>query len=115
MVLDNDPCHGGIKENLRENYPQVKLLRLGPYSPMLNPIEHVWSQVKAHIKRNLQERIDDVLNRNSNETLCGRRKRMLKELMLEGLRLVTPKDCKKHIELVEKDLVKALSGTHMHF
>lgn len=29
------------------------MLRLGPYSPMLNPIEIIWSKIKSHVKTNL--------------------------------------------------------------
>nr|CAI5832429.1 unnamed protein product [Callosobruchus analis] len=30
------------------------LLRLGPYSPMLNPIENIWSKIKTYVKTHLR-------------------------------------------------------------
>ena len=40
-----------------------KILRLGPYSPMLNPIERVWSVIKAEVKR-VKVLFTDVFNEN---------------------------------------------------
>ena len=42
-----------------------KILRLGPYSPMLNPIEYIWSVVKANVKSKLAESMSEILD---NET-----------------------------------------------
>ncbi|KAG2784286.1 hypothetical protein PC116_g20444 [Phytophthora cactorum] len=42
IVLDNAPAHNKTKERLEEviaEHGDLELLRLGPYSPMLNPIE----------------------------------------------------------------------------
>ncbi|PSN58050.1 hypothetical protein C0J52_02062 [Blattella germanica] len=36
-----------------EEFSNHRLLRLSPYSTMLNPIESVWSCLKAAVKRNL--------------------------------------------------------------
>lgn len=56
FVFDNARCHVGfdrlIAERASTGLPNPHLLRLGPYSPMLNPIENVWSAVKAHVKAN---------------------------------------------------------------
>jgi len=54
IVLDNAPSHRGIES--RQVYTQLealgtKLLRLGPYSAPLNPIELIWNTIKAFIKR----------------------------------------------------------------
>ena len=57
LICDNAPCHAGLDDLFREcPYREATLLRLGPYSPMLNPIEGVWSVVKAAVKRNLRLR-----------------------------------------------------------
>lgn len=48
LICDNAPAHSRF-EVVGDEYG-VKILRLGPYSPMLNPIENIWSQVKAAIK-----------------------------------------------------------------
>lgn len=52
IVCDNAPCHTRLEQAV-EGTP-VELLRLGPYSPMLNPIENVWSKVKAGVKAELR-------------------------------------------------------------
>ena len=49
LVCENSPVHSRFDLAAQEH--GFNLLRLGPYSPMLNPIENVWSVVKAHIKR----------------------------------------------------------------
>lgn len=51
LVLDNAPCHSRIEEILIEDqYRAASILRLGPYSPMLNPIEIVFSAFKSRVK-----------------------------------------------------------------
>lgn len=49
LVCDNAPAHSRLESAADER--GITLLRLGPYSPMLNPIENIWSVVKAAIKR----------------------------------------------------------------
>ena len=42
MVVDNAPCHSNIEEVFsEEEFLGCEVLRLGPYSPMFNPIEQV--------------------------------------------------------------------------
>lgn len=48
IVCDNAPCHSRL-ETVFEDTPAV-LLRLAAYSPMLNPIETIWSKIKCHVK-----------------------------------------------------------------
>ena len=52
IVCDNAPCHSRIENALEGS--GARLLRLGPYSPALNPIETVWSQLKSAVKRSLR-------------------------------------------------------------
>lgn len=49
LVCDNAPVHSRL-ELVAEDMG-FHLLRLGPYSPMLSPIENLWSVVKASVKR----------------------------------------------------------------
>ena len=40
MVVDNAPCHLNIEEVFsEEEFLGCEVLKLGPYSPMFNPIE----------------------------------------------------------------------------
>lgn len=61
IVLDNSPCHTRAEEVLGEDeHSGATLLRLGPHSPMLNPLEDVFSTVKAAIKRDLAAHREDT-------------------------------------------------------
>ncbi|KAE8884728.1 hypothetical protein PF005_g9278 [Phytophthora fragariae] len=41
IVVDNVPCHKNVEDIFDEvEFAEAKLMRLGPYSPMLNPIEN---------------------------------------------------------------------------
>ncbi|KAJ8578635.1 hypothetical protein ON010_g568 [Phytophthora cinnamomi] len=52
IVADNAPCHANVEDVFKEEaISEAKLLRLGPYSPMLNPIENCFSTFKAMVKR----------------------------------------------------------------
>lgn len=63
VVCDNAPCHSRLNASFENN--EAYLLRLGPYSPMLNPIENVWSSLKSHVKSNL--RIPEIQGPNIGE------------------------------------------------
>ena len=66
LVIDNAPCHSRVEEILLEDeFSRNRILRLAPYSPMLNPIEHVWSKVKSIVKSDLALKMPDIL---ANET-----------------------------------------------
>lgn len=52
IVLDNAPSHA--KAALAVIDTPVTILRLGSYSPMLNPCENIWSKVKAEVKGQLR-------------------------------------------------------------
>lgn len=57
VVADNAPCHASLNTIFDNN--AATLLKLGPYSPMLNPIEIIWSKVKQHAKTHM--RVPDVV------------------------------------------------------
>lgn len=49
--MDNAPCHSMIEEVFQvKGYIHHGLLRLSPYSPMLNPIELAWSDLNSGVK-----------------------------------------------------------------
>lgn len=51
IVCDNAPCHSRL-ETVFDDTAAV-LLRLAPYSPMLNPIEIIWSKIKCYVKTHI--------------------------------------------------------------
>ncbi|RQM20196.1 hypothetical protein B5M09_011808 [Aphanomyces astaci] len=47
-----------LKTMLQEvEFQDASFLKLGPYSPMLNPIENMWPALKSRIKTSLRERV----------------------------------------------------------
>jgi transposase len=52
IVCDNAPCHSRLSQAVAES--GALILHLGPYSPMLNPIETIWSSLKADVKSNVR-------------------------------------------------------------
>nr|CAI5861856.1 unnamed protein product [Callosobruchus analis] len=52
IVCDNAPCHARFEGVI--NNTEATLLRLGPYSPMLNPIENIWSKITTYVKTHLR-------------------------------------------------------------
>ncbi|GMF36767.1 unnamed protein product [Phytophthora lilii] len=62
VVCDNASIHNGVKEVLHHSdYVGVELIKLSPYSPMLNPIENVFSVFKAGVKSYLASHRDAIL------------------------------------------------------
>ncbi|KAG2947475.1 hypothetical protein PC119_g6473 [Phytophthora cactorum] len=61
VVFDNAPAHCQT-ESLVTKRDDLVLLRLGPYSPMCNPIENCFSSLKAHIKAYLALMRDEMNN-----------------------------------------------------
>lgn len=75
VVMDNLPCHkvAGIREAIES--VGAHLSYLPPYSPDLNPIEEMWSKIKAYLRK-VKARSQD---------------RLLPEI-LNAFRLVRPDD-----------------------
>lgn len=89
VVCDNAPVHSRLSLVAEEK--GFTLLRLGPYSPMLNPIENIWSVIKAAVKRN---------NRVPVVTYPGvveQRMRYLEEIITSALTEATPYLCSQAI------------------
>jgi transposase len=50
VIMDNAPWHkGNDLQNLIES-TGAQLIKLPPYSPDLNPIEHAWANLKHYVK-----------------------------------------------------------------
>ena len=89
LICDNAPVHSRFEHAAMEH--GIELLRLGPYSPMLNPIENVWSVVKARIKR--FNRIPVVVGPG----LIEQRLQHLESLINGGIEEITPYLCSQAI------------------
>ncbi|POM74901.1 Hypothetical protein PHPALM_8064 [Phytophthora palmivora] len=63
LVLDNAPCHCRAEQGFEETeFLDATLLRLGPYSPMLNPIKNVFSTFKTAVKSFMTESRMEILS-----------------------------------------------------
>lgn len=90
VVVDNAPCHNRL-ETLFEN-SSATLLRLSPYSPMLNPIETIWGKIKSHVKSAMG--IPQV-----NPPNVGEQRLVYLEARIEDAKaLVTAGDCSRAIQ-----------------
>ena len=91
FVVDNSPNHCRL-ENIPDEFPHVKLLRLAPYSYLLNPIELMWSVFKSHLKRKLAERMPFIMDmeRNAELSIAERRMREMESIAGEVIQLITP-------------------------
>ena len=91
FIIDNAPAHCRL-ESIAEEFPHVKLLRLAPYSNLLNPIELMWSAFKSHLKRMLHERMQGLLDNIQNDGLSERERRMqeMEQIAQEAIQLITP-------------------------
>ena len=60
VIMDNLSSHKvkGIEEIVKERGASIEYLP--PYSPDLNPVENMWSKVKAHL-RHVKERCKEAL------------------------------------------------------
>lgn len=102
MVIDNAPCHSQIEEILQDQeFCENKILRLGPYSPMLNPIETIWSVVKSFVKRGLASELATILATRSELTIKEQRLRALENLIEEGLQTISPTTCANAIASIQ--------------
>ena len=62
LVIYNATIHSRLEEIVQEpEFMGNHILRLGPCSPMLNPMESVWSAFKAEVKHLLTEKMMDML------------------------------------------------------
>ncbi|KAG6572612.1 Replication protein A 70 kDa DNA-binding subunit [Phytophthora cinnamomi] len=78
--LDNAPCHTRAEAVFEEPaFAAATLLRLGPYSPTLNPIENVFSAVKSAVKDFTTEHRVKILAVSPGTTMKAHRQRFLVE------------------------------------
>ncbi|ETI36503.1 hypothetical protein F443_17424 [Phytophthora nicotianae P1569] len=65
IVLDNAPAHNQTEARVEQElgeHSDLVLLRLGPYSPMLNPIEGCFSVFKSKLKTYLSDNSQRLFN-----------------------------------------------------
>jgi transposase len=76
VVMDNLPAHKNQRVTQAIEAIGCSLVYLPPYSPDFNPIENMWSKVKASLRKAAARTFDSVV-----------------DAVAEALRAVTPDDC----------------------
>jgi len=96
IVCDNAPCHSNIEAVLQlPDYRLVRILRLGPYSPQINPIEAVWSFTKEKYRALHAERKQAMMNEvgRNDLTLTEYRVRYVENIIDDMMIAVTRQKC----------------------
>ena len=57
IIIDNAGFHSLAKYNIPDN---IKLIRIPPYSPELNPSEKIWAYIKQYYKNRVFENLENV-------------------------------------------------------
>lgn len=118
MVIDNAPCHTSIEEVFLESeFVGHHLLRLGPYSPMLNPIELAWSALKASIKQDLAAEMPHILagENRTNLTQTEFRLQRIENIIQRNLPKLSVTNCAKYVAYVQKFIPDVLNLIDMIF
>ncbi|KAE8994137.1 hypothetical protein PR003_g22793 [Phytophthora rubi] len=117
IVTDNAPSHSEVERLAREylaadgivNLNKFVVLRLGPYSPMLNPIEGCWNSLKAKMRRFMAEKRQEFLVRGEYATFTEHRMQLMKEAVEFGKKVITARlvwyyerHCLRHCFAAEK-------------
>lgn len=61
LIMDNLPAHRSLRITQAVEGAGCKLVYLPPYSPDLNPIENMWSKVKASLRKTAARTFDAVV------------------------------------------------------
>ena len=66
VVMDNLPAHKvkGVKEAIEK--AECYVLHTPPYSPEFNPIEEMWSKLKAYLRKIKERNADTLINAITN-------------------------------------------------
>ncbi|OWZ05982.1 Transposase [Phytophthora megakarya] len=111
IVTDNAPAHSQVETLEREmlvedgilNRNMLVVLRLAPYSPMLNPIEGCWNVLKAKMRLFIAERKEEFLVRGEYDTFCAH----CHALMEEAVEMTKPVITRRLVWRMERNCLKA--------
>lgn len=112
VVCDNAPCHAGLEDVFQEEeFRGAQLLRMAPYSAPLNPIEEVWSVIKADMKRRLASSMPILLRAPVPEglTQTEHRLRHLEAIIDQSVERITPMLCMSVCNHVQRHFAACLA------
>ncbi|XP_029657496.1 uncharacterized protein LOC115231662 [Octopus sinensis] len=116
MVLDNALAHSGIEVLQLEEFNDFHILCLGPYSPMLNPVEHVWSKIKAHVKRDISSLKNQILFQQGKDlSIIDYRTGILEKITVDRIKTITSDDCVSFISEIQKNIGDMLNMVNTKF
>ena len=101
VTCDNAPVHTGM-ETVVEEFPGVELLRTAPYSAPLNPIEAVWSSMKASMKADMASSFHQMLNTAPGLSQQEHRLRFLEARIDAAMEHITPVMCLQFYNHVQR-------------
>lgn len=116
LVADNAPCHVDLEEVFtEEEYVDHRLLRLSPYSPMFNPIEHAWSSFKAAVKKDMSVLLPQILagEERANISQTEFRLRQLESIIRDNIHTINVINCARYVAHVQRYIPDALNLTDM--
>lgn len=111
VIIDNAPAHSRAEEVVEEDaFHGAQVLRLAPYSPMLNAIEIIWSALKARLKANLQSRFGELMAGDpaGHLTQTEFRLRFLEHSVDQAMPHMTPEMCARACNHVQGHYEAAL-------
>ncbi|KAF4692589.1 hypothetical protein FOZ60_013071 [Perkinsus olseni] len=103
-VVDNTPAHSRLEEEIQGIYPGLEVLRLGPYSPFLNPVEGCWAVVKANLKRRITVGLEELLDVPNGRTQREHRAQCLIQWAIDAF-----------VELDHQKVVAFVNNCAMHY
>lgn len=111
LVLDNAPCHVKVEEVIEEEEFRMHfVLRLFPYTPMLNPIEKAWSCLKASVKSKLATQMPAILNMDhTGVSQSEARLRRLEEVIRDSISEITHIKCSNFVASIQNLLPSILN------
>lgn len=107
LVMDNAPCHSKIEE-CQDIFPGLIVQGLGPYFPMLNPIENIWSKMKSVVKREM------VVPNVSGHAIGEQRLVFVEGLIDSAMNQITNRDCINCCQHSQRFFPAALNSEDMH-
>ena len=111
IVCDNAPSHSNIEEIFRDpSFTQHRILRLGPYSPELNPIEGIWSILKNEIRKRMRYGYSRMMLGDPEGLLSKTewRMRFLEDVATTSQAIILPTHCKnlvRHVKMCYSDVL----------
>ncbi|ETV95943.1 hypothetical protein H310_10603 [Aphanomyces invadans] len=107
ILFDNAPVHSQTEERVVQ-HDDLTLLRLGPYSPMLIPIESCFSVFKSRIKAYLAHHTADMFDRGEYSSFLESRMVLLEDAARESLPCITQSLVIREVLFCQNNVDKAI-------